>query len=201
MTELSSQSKKKFRKWPIVILAVLLSLGVAGLLLYKKIIAYTISNAIVKEEEPSPLLGSYGTEVRKFRAPINKASEQIIYKLDSLHIPFESFLTAVDNADKTEILQTLDAINEQKPETPNEVFNIVKKNMTVKEFDIELFRKPFLRYASMPKINKALNYIESHKLAEEIDISISREIIKTVLRQKKDEITQKLKASGGITTD
>jgi len=201
MTELSSRPEKKFRKWPIITLAVLLGLGIAGLLLYKKIIAYTISNAIVKQEEPSPLLGSYGTEVRKFRAPINKASEQIIYKLDSLHIPFESFLMAVDNADKTEILQTLDAINEQKPGTPNEVFNIVKKNMTVKEFDVELFRKPFLRYASMPKINKAMNYIESHKLAEEIDISISREIIKTVLRQKKDEITQKLKASGGITTD
>lgn len=200
MTEVFSPQKKKFPKWPIILLVVFTAVGAAGLLLYKKIIAYTISNAIVKEEEPSPLLGSYGTEVRKFRAPINKASEQIIYKLDSLHIPFESFLTAVDNADKTEILQTLEAIKQQKPETPNEVFNIVKKNMTIREFDVELFRKPFLRYASMPKINKALNYIDSHKLAEEIDISISREIIKTVLRQKKDEITQKLNA-GGVITD
>lgn len=201
MTELSSPSKKKFRKWPIILLAIILSVCAAVLLLYKKIIAYTVSNAIVTEEAPSPLLGSYGKEVQKFKAPINRASEKIIYKLDSLHIPFDAFLAAIDHADKNEILKTLDELKRKKPANPNEVFNIVKQNMTVTEFDVELFRKPFLRYATMPKIDQALNYIEMHNLAKEIDISISREIIKTVLTQKKEEITSKLKKSGGITTE
>ena len=53
----------------------------------------------------------------------------------------------------------------------------------------------------MDKINKILNYIEMHNLAKEIDISISREIIKKVLTQKKEEIALKLKTSGGISTD
>lgn len=201
MTEVSNPPRKKLRKWPLILLAVVLCICAASLLFYKKIIAHTVSNAIIKEGAPSPLLGSYGKEIKKFKVPINRASEQIIYKLDSLHIPFDAFLAAVDNADKDEILQTLDELKQQQPTTTTQVFNIVKQNMTIKEFDVELFRKPFLKYATMPKINQALDYIEMHHLAAEIDISISREIIKTVLKQKKDEITSKLEKTTGITTD
>lgn len=203
MTNPTSHPQKKLRKWPFITVGVVAAISLATWLSYKKIVAYAVSDAIVKDSATASsfLLGPYKSKIKMLKAPINRASEQLIYRLDSLHIPFDVFLEAVDHVDKGEIIQTLQELKSKRPEDTNEVFDIVKENITVKEFDPEIFRKSFLKYATMKKINQVLQYIELHNLAEEIDISISREIIKKVLIQKKEEITQKLKASGGVSVD
>jgi hypothetical protein len=192
---------KNYKRWLIISAITLAALVGAAFLLYKPVVVYTVSHAIADSSSTAPVyLGSYGKKIQKIKKPINKASEQVIYKLDSLHIPFEVFLQTIDNVDKKEILKTLAEIEKQKPTTSGQIFDITKKNITVTAFDVEAFRKPFVKYATMPRIQKALHYINENRLAEELDITVSREIIKNILIQKRAEIDYRLKKAGGITT-
>ena len=141
MTNLNTFQRKNSKRWIGITAGCILILAVAAYFLYKPLLVYTVSHALADTDSVAPAyLGRYGKQIQKYKKPINKASEQVIHELDSLHIPFEVFLKTIDEMDKQEILKTLSEIKRLKPQTSNEVFNITKNNMTVTAFDIEIFR-------------------------------------------------------------
>lgn len=164
---------------------------------YYRYIPKLVGQAIVENHEPSVLPAPYQEKIQRFRKPVNKATEKIIYEIDSMNIPFEAILRLIDNTENETVVRTYQELKDQQPKNTDEIFDIIKKNVPSKEFDLERFRKPFLRYATMDRYDYGMGYIENNEIIEQINEMPYRQIMKEVLIQKRAEIDRRLKTSGG----
>jgi hypothetical protein len=188
----------KFLKTLFIILLIAAVLIGAGLWYsYKRIIPRMVAKAIVEDTDPGVLPEQYVEKIRRVRKPANRAAEKIVREIDSLDIPFSAFLRLIDETENEALVETITALKSQEPSTTNEVFNIIKEHIPSKEFDLEILRKPFLKYATMDRYDQGLQYIDNNQVIEQIEEMPFREIVKEVLIQKRAEIDQKLRAAGG----
>jgi hypothetical protein len=114
-----------------------------------------------------------------------------------MDIPFSAIIRLIDNTENETVVRTYEELKKQEPGSTNEIFDIIKKNVPSEEFDLERFRKPFLRYATMDRYDYGMRYIENNEIIEQINEMPYREIVKEVLIQKRAEIDRRLKTSGG----
>jgi hypothetical protein len=164
---------------------------------YYRVIPEMVGKAIVQNQEPAVLPAPYKEKIQKFRKPVNKATEKILMEIDSSDIPFAAILRLIDNTEDEAVVRTYAELKAEQPDDPNEVFDIVKKNIPSEEFDLERFREPFLRYATMERYEYGMRYIENNEIIEQIEEMPYRQIVKEVLLHKRAEIDRRLKTSGG----
>lgn len=186
----------KFYRIGIVSISILLVIFLLILYAYKMLLPTIIAETITGETSSSILPKKVVAKIDEYKKPINATTEDMLFEMDSLHIPFDLVLKYVDNVKKETIIKTYNEIEAQKTMDRNAIFDIVKRNVTVTELDPEILRSTFLKYATEPRISRVINYIKMHRLLDEIDVSLSRDVIKKVLSQKKDEINKRLNASG-----
>lgn len=186
----------KFYRIGIVSISILLAIFLLILYAYKILLPTIIAETITGETSSSILPKKVAAKIDEYKKPINATTEDMLFEMDSLHIPFDLVLKYVDNVKKETIIKTYNEIEAQKTMDRNAIFDIVKRNVTVTELDPEILRSTFLKYATEPRISRVINYIKMHRLLDEIDVSLSRDVIKKVLSQKKDEINKRLNASG-----
>jgi hypothetical protein len=185
-------------KTTLILLIVLAAIVGGGIwYVYYRYIPKMVGKAIVSNEEPAALPTPYKEKIQRFRKPVNKATEKIIHEIDSLDIPFSAILRLIDETENDAVVRTYQELKQQQPDNPNEIFNIIKKNIPSEEFDLEYFRKPFLRYATMDRYDYGMRYIENNEVIEQINEMPYRQIVKEVLIQKRAEIDRRLKDSGG----
>jgi hypothetical protein len=184
----------------IVIIVVLVALFGAGMwYAYYKFIPQLVGKAIVGNQEASVLPGPYQEKIQSVRKPVNYATEKLIHEIDSIDIPFAAIIRLIDNTENETVVRTYQELKTHEPSNPDEIFDIIKKNVPSEEFDLERFRKPFLRYATMDRYDYGMRYIENNEIIEQINDMPYREIVKEVLIQKRAEIDRRLKTSGGPT--
>jgi hypothetical protein len=189
-------NKGKYYRIGIITMSALLAFCLFSYYAYKMLLPTVIAETITGETSTSLLPKKVVAKIDEYKKPINVTTEDILFEMDSLHIPFELVLKYVDNVKKETIIKTYHEIEAQGTTDRNAIFDIVKKNVTVTEMDPEILRGTFLKYATEPRISRVMNYIKMHHLLDEIDVSLSREVIKKVLIQKKDEINKRLNAHG-----
>jgi hypothetical protein len=173
---------------------IILVAGVAAGLWYSyyRVIPRMVSEAIVDETEPVVLPDRYKQKIKRISKPVNRVSEKIIHEIDSLSIPFDAIIRLIDKTDNETVIRTLNELKAQQPENPDEIFDIVKANVPSPEFDLEMLRKPYLKYATMQRYHQGLAYIDNNMIIEQIDEMPYREIVKEVLIYKRAEIDKKL---------
>lgn len=166
---------------------------------YYRVIPEMVGKAIVQNEEPAVLPAPYKAKIHKYRKPVNKATEKILIAMDSSDIPFDAILRLIDKTEDATVVRTYEALKAEQPSDPNEIFDIVKKNVPSDEFDLERFREPFLKFATMDRYRYGMRYIENNEIIEQIGEMPYRQIVKELLVQKRAEIDRRLKDSGGPT--
>jgi hypothetical protein len=183
----------------LVIVLVIIAAVIGGGVWYSyyRVIPRMVGKALVENTEPTALPNEYKVKIRKLRKPVNRASEKIIREIDSLDIPFSAILRLIDETENETIVQTITELKTHEPSNPNEVFNIVKQQVPSPEFDLEVLRKPFLKYATMERYDQGIQYIDNNQVIEQIEEMPFREIVKEVLIQKRAELDRKMKAAGG----
>lgn len=187
------------RKLLIALLLITVVIAAALWYGYYRVIPQMVGKAIVENKDPEVLPAPYRKKIQKFRKPVNKATERIIREIDSTDIPFSAILRLIDNTENDDVVRTYHALKAEDPANPNEIFDIIKKNIPSEEFDLERFRNPFLRYATMDRYEYGMRYIENNEIIEQIDEMPYRQIVKEVLIQKRAEIDRRLKETGGPT--
>lgn len=178
----------------LLITLILVAAIVSGLWYsYYRVIPRMVGEAIVHETEPAVFPDRYNQKIKKISKPVNHVSEKIIHEIDSLSIPFDAILRLIDDTDNETVIRTLNELKSRQPENPDEIFDIVKENVPSPEFDLEILRKPYLKYATMQRYRQGLQYIDNNMIVEQIDEMPYREIVKEVLIYKRAEIDRKLK--------
>ena len=169
---------------PLLILAVL---GAVGYLLYRSLVRQIIARAVVADSLPGYIPKRLQTKVDAIRMPLNKGAEAMLRKMHSSDISVDQVLEVVDNISEKEAYAFLDDLNQKRPATTNEVFDLAKKHFSA-DFDLEVFREPFNTHFEIKQINNGIAYANLNRKSNDVDIVTAKAILKTIILENEKEI-------------
>ena len=178
------------KRFLLIVITVGLLLWLGGYLFYRLYLPDLIAKAIVSEESPTYIPRRIMNKVEEFKAPVNKGANEMVVEMKRNDIPLEDVLEVVDETNEDRAYELLEELNKLNPQTPNEVFDIAKKYIEA-DFDVEVFREPFVKNVSMKSIQKAMRYANTNQRTKDLDIETGRAIAKQILIQKYNEVTGK----------
>ncbi|HEY0656333.1 MAG TPA: hypothetical protein VGD65_24540 [Chryseosolibacter sp.] len=172
----------------VIILGLFLWAGVY--IFYRVYLPDLVAKALVADETPSYIPRRIMNKVDELRAPVNKGADEMIIEMKKNEIPLDDVVEVIESTTEDEAYEFLKDLNESQPKTPDEVFDIAKKHVEA-DFDIEVFRKPFVENVSMASIKKAMRYANTNQRTKDLDIVTGRAIAKQILIEKYNQVSQK----------
>lgn len=172
----------------IIILGLLVWAGVY--IFYRMYLPDLVAKALVSEDTPAYIPRRLMNKVDELRAPVNKGADEMIMEMKRNEIPLDDVLDVIESTSEDEAYEFLKDLNESNPKTPDQVFDIAKEHLKA-DFDIEVFRKPFVENVSMASIKKAMNYANTNRKTKDLDIVTGRAIAKQILIEKYNQVEQK----------
>jgi hypothetical protein len=169
----------------MILLSLIAIVGLGGFLFYKYYLPEMVAEAIVSEELPAYVPDRVKAKIEHYKAPINQVSSDVIREIHQSDVSIDLILKAVDDTQEADVYAALHEVNERKPETTDEVFNVAKKHIQA-DFDVELLRSSFNKNVNMKMVNKAIKNLNA-KIDEDVDPEMMKAIIKQVLIEKEKE--------------
>jgi len=151
------------------------------LLGYKVLLPSYIANAVLSESPPAYLPEKYKIQLEKIQSPIKNYSKDMMRVSDSLQLSKDFILTAIDNVDPDEVLAVYTQLEAKHITDSNEVFNLIVKEIKIDNINISLYRELFAKHMTPNRINRALRYAESHKLATSLAPNTAKMIAKQLV--------------------
>lgn len=146
-----------------------------------------MARAIVSNETPEYIPRRLMNKVDELRAPVNKGADEIVAEMKKNNIALEDVVEVIENTSEDEAFEFLNELNQTRPETPNEVFDIAKKHIEA-DFDVEILRKPFIENINMAAIKRAMSYANTNQRTKDLDLATGRAIAKQILIEKYHQV-------------
>jgi hypothetical protein len=175
------------KRFFLVLIIVCLVIWAAGYAFYRLYLPDIIAKALVSDDTPSYIPRRIMNKVDELRAPVNKGADQMVAEMKRNNISLAEVLEVVDNTNEDEAYSFLAELNESNPNDPNDVFDIAKKHLKA-DFDVEIFREPFVKNVNMKSIRKAMRYANLNQRTKDLDIETGRAIAKQILIEKYKEV-------------
>jgi hypothetical protein len=173
----------------IVIILGLLIWGGAHIF-YRVYLPDLVAKALVADETPPYIPRRLMNKVDELRAPVNKGADEMIIEMKKNEIPLAEVVEVIENTSEDEAYEFLKDLNESDPKTPDEVFDIAKEHLHA-DFDIEVFRKPFVENVNMKSIQRAMRYANTNQKTKDLDIVTGRAIARQILIEKYKQVSVK----------
>lgn len=154
---------------------------------YRVFLPDLVAKAIVSEQTPAYIPRRLMNRVDELRAPVNKGADEMIKEMKRNEIPLDEVVDVIESTSEDEAYAFLQHLNESNPTTPDQVFDIAKEHLKA-DFDIEVFRKPFVENVSMASIKKAMRYANTNQKTKDLDIVTGRAIAKQILIEKYNQV-------------
>lgn len=164
-----------------------LVLWTGGYLFYRLYLPDLVANAMISDEKPPYIPKRIMNRIDELKAPVNKGVDEMVAEMKRNDVPVEKVLDLVDKADEDTALALLDDLKQQKPKTPDQVFDIAKNHLKA-DFDVEIFREAFVKNVSMKSIRKAISYASTNQRTKDLDLETGRAIARQIIIQKYKEV-------------
>ena len=174
----------------IIILVVIIAGAIVLHFNFKYVASNVIANAILKDEPPAYLPERVVAKIRKVRAPINDAAEELFVTMRENNVDLDQVLSAIDNVKEEQALAFLDEVIAMNSRDANSIFDLAKQRFPV-DFDVEVFREPFLGKATPELLKKVVNYADHYRDNDLIDFESAKRIAKRILTEKEKEFRLK----------
>jgi hypothetical protein len=184
------------KRFFLVIIVLCFLVWVGAYIFYRVYFPDIVARAIVANETPSYIPRRLMNKVDELRTPVNNGANEIIIEMKRNNIPLEDVVEVIERTSEDEAFEFLSELNESKPTTPNEVFDIAKKHITA-DFDVEIFRKPFVENVNMKSIRKAMSFANTNIRTKDLDIVTGRAIAKQILIEKYRQAPTSVVPPGG----
>jgi hypothetical protein len=182
------------KRFLLILIIIGLIVWAGGYLFYRIYLPDIVANALVSDKTPTYIPKRLMNKVDELRMPVNKGADEMIVQMRRNNVALEDVLAVIDDTDEEEARNFLSELNTVKPTDANQVFDIAKKHITA-DFDIEVFRAPFVKNVSMKSIRKAMGYANTNQKTNDLDIETGRAIAKQILIQKYNEVNDTNKKS------
>jgi hypothetical protein len=177
------------RKFLLLVVLLVALVAAGAFIIYKYYLTDFIANAIVTESVPAYIPKRMQSKIEAISAPLNKGTEAMLDNMHHSEISIEQVVKVVENTSEQQAYSMLDELNDSKPTSTDEVFDIAKKHVSA-DFDVEVFRKPFNDHVTMKQVKQAMNYANLNRKTNDVDIMTAKAIIKKILLQKEKEYQQ-----------
>ena len=177
------------RKLLLLVVMLITLAAVGGLIFYRYYLADFIANAIVTESVPAYIPKRMQSKIEAISEPLNKGTEAMLTNMHQSQISIDQVVKVVEKTSEQQAYGLLDELNNSKPTTTDEVFNIAKKHVPA-DFDVEVFRQSFNDHVTMKQVRQAMNYANLNRKTNDVDITTAKAIVKKILLQKEKEYQQ-----------
>jgi hypothetical protein len=183
---------KKFLIW---VLALIAAAAIGAFIFYKLYLPRIVAEAIVKGEDELAYMPDFvQTRIRKYRAPVNEAADDVIRELHKSGITMEQITEAIDKTGESQVDGLLAELANTELKSTNQVFDIATKHLQV-DFDVEPLRAPFNENVDLDMVRSAIERAQQHRKDEAVDAEMAKAIFKQILLQKEAEYQQKVKGN------
>ncbi|MBL7872727.1 MAG: hypothetical protein JNM78_14010 [Cyclobacteriaceae bacterium] len=159
------------------------TLAVTAILIYKLFLPYYLAELIMQDEPPSYIPEKYKIQLERIHKPMNKYAGQLFKVTDSLDLSLDLILEIIDSVNPDQVMDVYYKVENKHIENSEEVFNLIKENIEIKQIDISLYKKVFLSHATPAKINRILRYAETHDLIANLAPATAKRIAKQLVKK------------------
>jgi len=179
-----------------VVTLVIVCLGLAAFFYFqRKIVPNLIAKSLRTNSEESYLIpGRLKPTIAKARIELNKQMDSIPKLLNSLHLTFDELIYITETLDANQVIQSINELSKTELRDTDQVFNILKKNITIEGYDLELFRNAFKEKVTLDKVERALKKINDNQLTTTVSIPVARETVKQVLFDNREKLERNLES-------
>jgi Tfp pilus assembly protein PilE len=186
--EKSGKRKKKLLIF-VVIIAVLGLVFYGG---YRFYLPTMIANTLTSDQ-PSPLVpAAMQEEVSKLKSKVKREIKKLPAFLKQNNIEYKDLLNIVDRARPRDLMAAYREIASTRITSTNQVFNIGKKHIKIKGYDLEIFRRPFNQKLTVEDIQRGLLKIQQNKTLTAMSIPVAKETVKEILESSRSEVQREL---------
>lgn len=178
------------KKFIIIIVALLITGGIASVVIYKYYMPDVVADAIVAEEVPDYLPKPVQNKIKALRSPVNAGAEDVINKIHQADIPMDKILSMIDNATEDQLDNLIRELNQTSLKNTDQVFDIAKKHFSA-DFDMEVLRQPFNRNVNMKMIQKGIQLGNVNGKSNAINFETAKAVAKKILIEKEKELRAK----------
>lgn len=157
---------------------------------YRTLVPELVAKAVLSEKVPEYIPKRILSKVEEIRTPINKGAGALIEKMHDSKIPVNDVIETVDKITEEQAYAFLDEINQSKPETTDEVFDLVTKHFPT-TFNPEVLRQPFNEYFDVKQIRKLVVYANMNRTSKDVDFTTAKAIVKQIIIEKDREMAAK----------
>lgn len=184
----------KVKKISILLAGFLVVACLACFIFYRFFLHSFIANAIQTDPENSAFIPDrIKPKVVKARAKLNEEINGIPLILDSLDLDFDDLLFIVETINSDEVLNALDELSKTDLKTTDQAFNILKKNIHVAGYNLEIFRGTFRKKVTLDKIKRGLKTIADNQLTTSMSVPVARRTVIQILLDNRVKIESILK--------
>jgi cellobiose-specific phosphotransferase system component IIA len=171
-----------------LIIAILV-ITLSGAIVYKFFLPTIIAKTMASRELPDFIPERVKTKIESVKRPLNENAQTVISTIHKSGITFDQIMIAIDEAKEEQAYAMLEELNRTKITSVDQVFDMGKKYFPV-DFDVEVFRAAYRQKASLPLIEKAIQYANNYKNEKLMDTQTAKEIVKQILKTKEDEFNK-----------
>src|SRR5687768_5962256 len=99
------------RKFALFLLTLIVIIGVGAFIFYKFYLPDMVAEALIKDETPSYVPVAVKNKLEKFKAPMNKASEDVIAQMHESNLSLDQILKAIDETEEQDVHAALYELN------------------------------------------------------------------------------------------
>jgi hypothetical protein len=158
-------------------------LGTSAFVFYKLYFPGLVAEVVTGNKIPPYIPKRMQNKIEAIRVPLNNGTSEFVKKIHKADIPMEKVIDVIDVIKEEDANALLHELNQTKPQTTNEVFNIMKKHLP-ENLDVEVFRKPFNEHFTMNTIRQAIAYGNTNKRAKTLDFETTKAIVKQIVEEK-----------------
>jgi len=169
------------KKKTILIGAILVSIFlVVGWWLFTSALPNYAANLITEKAIPDYFPEKYKVRIEEIKKPIAEYSEEAFRISDSLNLDLELILKIIDSVDPDEVMLVYEQLENKEVTNSEEVFKLIFQNVTIKEVDIKVYKKVFVKHATPRRINRLLRYVEKNDLVATMAPSTAKKIAREI---------------------
>ena len=188
MTREKPGNKKKLLIFALII-------AVLGLVLfagYRFYLPTMIAETLTSDHAPLFVPDAMQEEVAKLKTSVDREIKKLPVFLKQYNIEYKDLITIIDRARPRDLMSAYREIASTRITSTNQVFNIGKKHIKIKGYDLEVFRRPFNQKLTVEDIEKGLLKIQKNQSLTAMSIPVAKETLKKVLESSEPEVQREL---------
>jgi hypothetical protein len=172
----------------VIVATIFILIGISAFIFYKVYFPRLVANAVARRDIPAYVPKRIQKKIEDLREPINRGTTEFVKEIHKADIPMNKVINVIDKASEKDAYALLDELNQTKPQSTNQVFDILKKHMT-NDFDVEVFRKPFNEHFNMKMIRQAIAFGNENRKRKNIDFETTKAIVKQIVQEKENDFS------------